>query len=398
MVAEAIAAAFDAPIEDVRRAQMLLGDMGETALLASQHKLDDATLRLFHPVQCMLATPEPNVTAAWTRLTAGAGGIDAWVEDKFDGIRAQIHAGEGREEIYTRDLHCVTSQFPELVRAGRTLQNAVILDGEIVAQSEDRRLTFFDLQKRLGRSAEDDLFIEVNDVPVVFKAFDLLSLDGASLLGAPLERRRALLDTLALPASWEVIPKREVKAIEELEAAFDDARKLGNEGLIIKDRQSLYTPGRRGTAWLKLKRAAATLDVVVVGAEGGHGKRSHVLSDYTFAVRDEATGALLTIGKAYSGLTDEEIEELTAHFTNTTVTQRGRYREVRPEIVLEIAFDSIQASSRHSSGLALRFPRIKAWRRDKAPGQIDTLRYARSLVNAGSGAGNSEFTDPGPRI
>jgi len=398
MVAEAIAAAFDAPIEDVRHALMLLGDTGETALLASQHRLDTATLRLFHPVQCMLASPEANAAAVWARLAGGANGVNAWVEDKFDGIRAQLHAGDGRVEIYTRDLRCVTGQFAELVRTASTLQNAIILDGEIVAQSQDRRLTFFDLQKRLGRTAEDDLFVEVNDVPVVFKAFDLLSLDGASLLGAPLEQRRALLDSLPLPASWEVIPKREVKAIEELEAAFDDARKLGNEGLIIKDRQSLYTPGRRGTAWLKLKRAAATLDVVVVGAEGGHGKRSHVLSDYTFAVRDEATGALLTIGKAYSGLTDEEIEELTAHFTNTTVTQRGRYREVRPEIVLEIAFDSIQASSRHSSGLALRFPRIKAWRRDKAPGQIDTLRYARSLVNAGSGAGNSEFTDPGPRI
>jgi DNA ligase-1 len=298
-------------------------------------------------------------------------------------------------EIYTRDLRCVTGQFAELIRAAPTLQNAVILDGEIVAQSQGRRLTFFDLQKRLGRSAEDDLFDEVNDVPVVFKAFDLLSLDGASLLGVPLERRRALLDSLPLPASWEVIPKREVNVIEELEVAFDEARNRGNEGLIIKDRQSLYTPGRRGTAWLKLKRAAATLDVVVVGAEGGHGKRSHVLSDYTFAVRDEATGALLTIGKAYSGLTDEEIEELTAHFTNTTLAQRGRYREVRPEIVLEIAFDSVQASSRHSSGLALRFPRIKAWRRDKAPGQIDTLRYARSLAEAGAAGARGANADLG---
>jgi len=386
MVAEAIAAAFDVPIEDLRGALMLLGDMGEAALLASQNNLAAATLRLFHPVQCMLASPEATVLGAWARLTHGEHGANAWVEDKFDGIRAQVHAGEGRAEIYTRDLRCVTGQFAELTRASQTLQHAMILDGEIVAQGQERKLTFFDLQKRLGRSAEDDLFLEVNDVPVVFKAFDLLSLDGASLLAVPLERRRALLESLPLPASWQVISKQEVKTIEELEAAFEAARHRGNEGLIIKDRHSPYTPGRRGTAWLKLKRAAATLDVVVVGAEGGHGKRSHVLSDYTFAVRDEATGALLTIGKAYSGLTDEEIEELTERFTNTTLAQRGRYREVRPEIVLEIAFDSVQASSRHSSGLALRFPRIKAWRRDKAPSQIDTLRHARSLVNAGAGS------------
>jgi DNA ligase-1 len=384
-VAEAIAAAFDIPIEDLRGAHMLLGDMGETALLASQNNLAAATLRLFHPVQCMLASPEATATAAWGRLATGARGVDAWVEDKFDGIRAQLHVGEGRAEIYTRDLRCVTGQFAELIRLPRTLQHTMILDGEIVAQGQERKLTFFDLQKRLGRSAEDDLFLDVHDVPVVFKAFDLLSLDSASLLAIPLERRRALLESLSLPESWEVIPKQDIKAFEELEAAFEAARHRGNEGLIIKDKQSLYTPGRRGTAWLKLKRAAATLDVVVVGAEGGHGKRSHVLSDYTFAVRDESTGALLTIGKAYSGLTDEEIEELTAHFTNTTLTQRGRYREVRPEIVLEIAFDSVQASPRHSSGLALRFPRIKAWRRDKTAGQIDTLRYARSLTNAGAG-------------
>jgi len=381
MVAEGIAAAFDVPHEDVRGAQMLVGDMGETALLASQNNLGAATLRLFHPVQCMLASPEATATGAWARLSSNAPGHGAWVEDKFDGIRAQLHAGEGRAEIYTRDLRCVTGQFAELIRAGRTLQRAMILDGEIVAQGQERKLTFFDLQKRLGRNTEDDLFLEVNDVPVVFKAFDLLSLDGDSLLGVPLERRRALLESLSLPPSWEVIPKQEVRAIEELEAAFEAARNRGNEGLIIKERQSLYTPGRRGIAWLKLKRAAATLDVVVVGAEGGHGKRSHVLSDYTFAVRDEATGTLLTIGKAYSGLTDEEIEELTAHFTGATLAQRGRYREVRPEIVLEIAFDSVQASSRHSSGLALRFPRIKAWRRDKTAAQIDTLRYAQSLAN-----------------
>jgi ATP-dependent DNA ligase len=149
---------------------------------------------------------------------------------------------------------------------------------------------------------------------------------------------------------------------------------------MIKHPESPYVPGRRGMFWFKLKKELATLDVVVVAVELGHGKRNHLLSDYTFAVRDETTGELLTIGKAYSGLTDVEIAELTEHFKNHTIANRGRYREVTPNIVLEIAFDSIQQSTRHSSGLALRFPRIKAIRRDKGIDAIDTLAYARRLA------------------
>ena len=391
MVADALARAFNSAPEDLRSAHMLLGDMGETALLASQNNLGAATLRLFHPIQCMLASPESTALGAWARLTVGDRAASFWAEDKFDGIRAQLHARDGRVEIYTRDLRCVTGQFAELIREGNALTRSMILDGEIVAQGLDRKLTFFDLQKRLGRSTESDLFLEVNDVPVVFKAFDLLSLDGASLLAQPLARRRELLESLLLPASWSVITKYSVATLEELETVFQASRDRANEGLIIKDTASPYTPGRRGMAWLKLKRASATLDTVVIGAEGGHGKRSHLLSDYTFAVRDDASGSLLAIGKAYSGLTDEEIEELTAHFEATTIVNHGRYREVRPEIVLEIAFDSIQESTRHSSGLAMRFPRIKAWRRDKSPDQIDSLAYARTLLNAnGAKATNSK--------
>ena len=149
---------------------------------------------------------------------------------------------------------------------------------------------------------------------------------------------------------------------------------------MVKDPESFYTPGRRGMFWFKLKKELATLDVVVVAAERGHGKRNKVLSDYTFAVRDENSGELLPIGKAYSGLTDIEIAELTEHFEQNTIVDHGRYREVKPEIVLEIAFDSIQPSSRHASGLALRFPRIKAIRRDKNVDAIDTLAYAQQLA------------------
>jgi DNA ligase-1 len=149
---------------------------------------------------------------------------------------------------------------------------------------------------------------------------------------------------------------------------------------MVKDPQSWYSPGRRGLAWLKLKRALATLDCVVVGAEYGHGKRKNVLSDYTFAVRDETTGELKTIGKAYSGLTDVEIEQLTQHFLGRVLRQQGRYHEVEPDIVLEIAFDRLQRSARHASGLAMRFPRIVRLRPDKTVAEIDTLATARALV------------------
>ena len=408
LVEEAIAAAFDAPADDVREANMLLGNIGEAAQLAARSALEQATLQPFRPIKCMLASPEPTAASAWNRIAesnepqptsdslgsregeAPAGEQPAarhWTEDKFDGIRAHLHIGEGRVEIFTRDLRPVTEQFADLVRTAQQLPLRAILDGEILAFEAGRKLTFFDLQKRLGRKTTDDLFLGGSHVPVVYKAFDLLHLDGVSLLKKSLAERRRLLETLPLPPGLELAPIHRVHSVTQIEDAFRAARTRGNEGLMIKDSCSSYTPGRRGLAWLKLKKELATLDVVVVGAETGHGKRSDVLSDYTFAVRDDATGALLTIGKAYSGLTDEEIENLTEHFESTTLVNHGRYREVKPDTVLEIAFDSVQPSTRHSSGLALRFPRIKAIRRDKSPAEIDTLSYARSLCASALEAG-----------
>jgi DNA ligase-1 len=286
----------------------------------------------------------------------------------------------GRAEIYTRDLKPIGAQFPEVLRAVSALNADVILDGEIIAYAEGKKLTFFDLQKRLGRRDQADLFMP-SDISVRYVVFDLLWMNEESLLERTLSERRQALETLPMPEGMALITVEKAATAEEIEALFMAARRRGNEGLIIKDASSAYTPGRRGKSWLKLKKAFATLDVVVVKAEQGHGKRAHVLSDYTFAVRDE-TGALRVIGKAYSGLTDAEIEELTEHFTANTLEQKGRVRSVVPDTVLEIAFDSIQASTRHDSGLSLRFPRIKAVRRDKSPDEIDTLAYARKLAGA----------------
>jgi DNA ligase-1 len=269
--------------------------------------------------------------------------------------------------------------FPSSVPPRAARPQSAILDGELIASTENRALTFFDLQKRLGRKTEDDLFAGSSDVPVTFRAFDLLALDGQSLLRNSLRERRAALDALALPASLEVAPVWPIRNAAEVEAAFRAERQRGHEGLVLKAADSLYQPGRRGQSWLKVKEEFATLDVVVVFVEPGHGKRNHVLSDYTFAVRD-GEGRLWPIGKAYSGLTDEEIEEFTEHFRANTVAKHGRALEVRPNVVLEVAFDTIQPSDRHPSGLALRFPRIKRIRRDKNVSDIDTLDYAWKLA------------------
>ena len=306
-----------------------------------------------------------------------------FLEDKFDGIRAQLHRSAQRIEIFSRDLRRITGQFPELADQARHLQEEVIIDGEIIAFEKGRKLTFFDLQKRLGRkSGGEDLFARAAaDVPVVFVVFDLLWLNGESLLRTPLRERRRHLNGLQLPSQFQIARVIPAYSVADIEQTFQQARRRLNEGLMIKDPESFYLPGSRGMFWFKLKKELATLDVVVVAAEFGHGKRNNVLSDYTFAVRDEATGELLPIGKAYSGLTDAEIAELTEHFKQNTVANYGRYRTVKPDVVLEVAFNSIQASARHASGLALRFPRIKAIRRDKNVDSIDKLQYARELAS-----------------
>src|SRR5438132_2404551 len=388
LVEEAIATAFDVALKDVKEANMVLGDIGATALLASRHELQHAELSIFRPIKCMLASPEPTAEAIWDRFVAGllhtsqSEAATVYVEDKFDGIRAQFHRGAERVEIFSRDLRCMTEQFPELTGQGRHFEAELILDGEIIAFEHDRRLTFFDLQKRLGRKTDGaDLFdVASADVPVAFIAFDLLWLNGRSLLKAPLRERRALLRDSQLPPPFQIAEVFPAHSAAEIEQIFQQARRRSNEGLMIKDPESFYSPGRRGLFWFKLKKELATLDVVVVAAELGHGKRNNVLSDYTFAVRDEATGDLLPIGKAYSGLTDEEIAELTERFKRNTIADLGRYRKVKPNVVLEVAFNSIQASARHASGLALRFPRIKAIRRDKNVDSIDTLQYAHELA------------------
>ena len=313
-------------------------------------------------------------------------GEEAWIEDKYDGIRAQLHleAG-GRPRLFSRDLNDVTRSFPEIVDAAAALADEapLVIDGELVPWREGSVLDFASLQTRLGRvKPSKELLAEV---PVVLVAFDLLHHAGRDLLEQPLRDRRAALDALALPERTGERMLRShlatARSAAEVDRHFDDARERHNEGLMVKDPDSTYQPGRRGLGWLKLKKALATLDCVVVGVEWGHGKRRGVLSDYTFAVRetDEPGARLLTIGKAYTGLTDAEIATMTDHFKAITLQDHGRYRTVVPEVVVEIAFDRIMRSSRHRSGFAMRFPRIVRMRDDKSPAEIDTMASVEAL-------------------
>jgi len=423
LVEEAIAKAFDEKPADVQRANMLLGDISATLRLAAEHKLDRAQMRLFHPIGFMLASPAQDAQEALSYFARAA------VEDKYDGIRAQAHVGgkaDPRVRLFSRTLDEISQSFPELPPALRAFPEPLILDGEILAWSNDlaQALPFSELQKRLGRKTISEEMI--HSVPVVYMAFDILYFGGELLTAKPLEERRKILEQAFVAAPKDgfaieysiatenpqgalvfepaiaeakagrvprviLAPALTASSAEQLEEIFTAARQRGNEGLMIKDVTSAYTPGRRGKAWLKLKKELATLDVVVTAVEWGHGKRNKVLSDYTFAVRDGDN--LLNVGKAYSGLTDAEIAEMTQWFLAHTIEDHGFRRTVEPKIVLEVAFNNMMRSTRHESGYALRFPRILRIRTDKLPEEADTLETVREIFERQ--AATTQRAEPG---
>jgi DNA ligase 1 len=373
LVEAAIAQAFAVPLETVRRVHMLTGDLGETAVRCRAGQLEDTRIAVFQPVRFMLASPVETAVEAFERMRTPV----VWTEEKYDGVRAQLHRTAGRCELFSRELKETAAAFPEIVEAGLALDHELILDGEVLAHRGDRVLPFSDLQRRLGRK-EVSAALRA-EVPLVFVAFDLLWVDGDVVIDRPLDERRRLMEGLGLRPPFLLARLERSEGPADLERIFAETRERGNEGLMVKDPQSTYAPGRRGMAWLKLKRPLATLDVVVTAVEWGHGKRRGVLSDHTFAVRDEASGRLLNVGKAYSGLTDVEIAEMTAFFLAHTVADHGRSRMVEPTTVIEVAFDAIQRSARHRSGFALRFPRIVRLRPDKPVAEIDTLARVEEL-------------------
>ena len=437
LVEEAIAVAYNATPSEVRHAVMLTGSLRDVTAMAMSGNLQQAQMRLFHALGFMLASPVASVEEALERFSqeiaaehsgvsealpeeergVATGAItipqqavrEAQLEDKYDGMRAQLHCGDpnqpGRVTLFSRNREDIGESFPELMEAFEQIHEPAILDGEIVAWSpaDQRALPFTSLQQRLGRKRVTREMRE--RAPVVFVAFDLLYSGEELLLERPLSERRSALekfvgkhaeatmhciqrgqgDLFAGAANDDfprliLAPAVQLRSAEQLDRAYTEARERGNEGVMLKALHSIYQPGRRGLAWLKLKRELATLDVVVTGAEYGHGRRVGVLSDYTFAVRDG--DELKNIGKAYSGLTDAEIDELTAFFKEHTLEDFGGFRTVEPLVVLEVAFNNIMRSDRHSSGFALRFPRILRIRMDKPVSEIDTLERAEEIYNA----------------
>jgi DNA ligase-1 len=370
LVESAVARAFSRPLDAVRRANMFTGDIGATALLARAGTLESAAMTLFHPIGFMLAQPEESASAIIEQLGGGA-----IADDKYDGIRAQLHADGDRITIYSRTLDEISARFPEVAAAGKALGSTVILDGEIIA-FDGRILPFATLQKRIGRRKLTPTLLA--EAPVAYFAFDVLYAGDQALFELPLTARLERLRAFLSPdGAIRLAEQSVVQTAADVDAAFDAARRRGNEGLVVKAPESIYTPGRRGKSWLKLKKALATLDCVVTAAEYGHGKRRGVLSDYTFAVWRERE--LVNIGKAYSGLTDAEIDVMTARLKEITTARHGPVHLVEPRVVLEIAFDRIQESRRHKSGYALRFPRIARIRDDKAPEQASTIDEVRRI-------------------
>jgi DNA ligase-1 len=409
LVEEAIGKAYGATLAEVQRANMLVGDIGETVRLAAEGKLAEARMRLFHPLGFMLASPVASAEEGLSYFPEAA------VEDKYDGIRGQAHVSGGEVRIFSRTRDEITESFPELPDALAGLPQDAILDGEIVAWEfpAGRARPFSVLQQRLGRKKVSDRMLR--EIPVAFLVFDVLYVGGELMIDRPLRERMRILDEL-LAGERRVIHHRDTESRrktgqaklvfkdedpededpnrnaasfvirapvfrasspEQLEELFVAARERGNEGLMIKDLDSAYTPGKRGKSWLKMKRELATLDVVVTAAEYGHGKRVGVLSDYTFAVWDG--DRLVNIGEAYSGLTDAEIAEMTKWFLEHTIEDQGFRRMVEPKIVLEVAFNNMMHSGRHDSGYALRFPRIMRLRPDKSAEDADTIDRVQEI-------------------
>lgn len=361
LLEEAIADAFNQRLDKVRRGILLNGDIGYIALSAKYSRLDDVRMEVLKPVSFMLADTIDKLDIKHEMV----------IEYKYDGIRAQLHK-DNKVKIFSRRLEDITDSFPELVREASSYNHQFILDGEIIAYN-NKPLPFNELQKRLRKK-------DVNDnIPIKYLVYDILYLDGSPLIDKSLRERKAILEQLGFNGYLMLAPYFLSSSEDEIMEKYEESKRLGYEGLMLKDPNSSYQAGKRGKYWLKLKHALDTLDVVIVAAEYGHGKRAMLLSDYTLAVKDNDT--LKIIGKAYSGLTDEEIMEITERLKELTIRDEGYRVIVKPEIVVEVAFDDITMSNRYDSNFALRFPRIKRIRYDKSIDDIDSLDKVRELYN-----------------
>jgi DNA ligase 1 len=404
LVEIALSRAFDRELQYIREAMLISGDVSQVAVLAKKNILHNAIMRPFVPVSFMLAdvmfSAEEIINYYNKPLIC---------EYKYDGIRLQMHRFDNKVRLFSRNLVDITYAFPELVKAAiestirtpdtTTIHNQVdfILDGELIALKNDRPLHFQELQKRLRR--KNVTYDITTEIPIYYIVYDIMYFKDSQVLKKSLLDRKNILSTISFKKPLINSSYKILDSIEQIIAIFNESKDIGHEGLVVKDPLSQYHPGKRGRYWMKLKKELDTIDAVIVIAEYGHGKRAGVLSDYTFAVIDEEeeedddddknlnnnnnnyleNSRLKTIGKAYSGLTDKEIDEMTERLREIIIEDNGNRILVKPEIVLEVAFDTIQKSDRHNSGFALRFPRIKNIRTDKSLKDIDTLEKVRQI-------------------
>ena len=385
LLESAIAVAFDADPGEVRWAMLLEGDPGRVALLARSGRLSEARLQLFHPIPPMLAAATSGIPEVIERLVerpelAGRTTLSVPVEDKYDGVRAQLHVNGERAALFGRDLHDVTVAFPEIAASALAAGVHGIFDGEILAWGDGRPLPSTALAKRLSGGAQT--LAEQERTPAIFIAFDLLARGGEPLIQQPYHARRGALEALQLEGATggqiRISTCVLAEGVDGIESAFLHARQRGSEGLVVKAPDAPYAPGRRGSGWLKVKRSLDTLDCVIVGAEPGLGRRRALLSECTFAVRDDLSGRLATIGRATVSLPDAEVASLSQWLEANTIAQLGSYRSVEPRQVVEVAFDAVRRSERTTSGFALRSPRITRLRSDLGPDQAATLASLES--------------------
>ncbi len=375
VMAEAVAKAADVPAAVVRRACMLAGDLGHTAAIAlaeGREGLEAVGLEVLRPIGPMLASTAPDVAAAIKDLGPAS------VEWKLDGVRLQVHKQGDEVRIFTRNLNDITDRMPEVVAVIRGLPaEQVVLDGEGLTLTEDLRpQPFQDVMSRVGRRTGEPI------ASVGAHFFDCLHLDGEDLLDRPLLERLAALDRVAGPLR---IPGQVTDDPAAAEEVLRASLAAGHEGVVVKAASSPYEAGRRGKSWRKVK-VARTFDLVVLGAEWGHGRRKGWLSNLHLGARDPHTGEFVMVGKTFKGLTDATLAWQTERFLELETHREGITVFVRPEQVVEIALDGVQTSTRYPGGLALRFARVKRYRDDKPPAEADTIDSLRSLLSRADAA------------
>ena len=380
-VRDAIAQAFSQDASKVERAYNLTNDIGLVAVNARKGTLADLNVLINHPIKMMLAQVGEGISATMQELGSAA------IEWKYDGARVQIHKDGKRVRIFSRRLEDVTRSLPEIVRLAQEVRaDKAILDGEVVAIGKDSRpLAFQEILKRFRRKYNVEK--QAKETPLHLFLFDLIYLDGQSTVDLPLTRRRELLEGIADPSilADQVISD----SVQKAEEIYHQALEKGHEGLILKNSMSVYAPGKRGKNWLKIKPVMETLDLAVIGAKWGEGRRASFLGSYRLACLDEATSKLLDIGWVATGLTDEALAELTELFRELILVQNGMEVELKPAVIFEVAYEEIQKSQSYSSGYALRFPRLVRVRDDKSLEEADSLERVESLYRVQRGRNNS---------